>query len=34
MKSKIIAITRPVDGLSPDDFIAYTARISNPLGVL
>ena len=28
--AKIIGVTRPTSGLSVDDFIAYTARVSNP----
>lgn len=31
MKPKLIAITQPfIEGVSPEEFIAYTARISNP----
>jgi thymidylate synthase (FAD) len=28
--AKIVAVTRPLNGLGIDDFIAYTARVSNP----
>jgi thymidylate synthase (FAD) len=28
--AKIIGVTRPLNGLGIDDFIAYTARVSNP----
>ena len=28
--AKIIAVTRPLNGLGVDEFIAYTARVSNP----
>ena len=29
-KVRLIAISRPVDGSSPEDLIAYCARVSNP----
>jgi thymidylate synthase (FAD) len=30
MRAKLVAVTRPVDGSSPEDLIVYCARVSNP----
>jgi thymidylate synthase (FAD) len=30
MRAKLVAVTRPIDGSSPEDLIVYCARVSNP----